>query len=165
MELSLSSQLRAPSLTSNRFFNVKSFFFPLQEITQSILDLEGTQISPNSSGLGYGGTEFQRLSQVPSSPPPSYEHVIAEVSSHPERGRTPITIAALDRTYVSSDKTGPTRKPGTESSLEFGFGVIESKLRGHQSHRTEEGDRNNAQVSQGVLQGSCQTVGYHLQNE
>ncbi|KAL0268370.1 UNVERIFIED_CONTAM: hypothetical protein PYX00_010342 [Menopon gallinae] len=50
----------------------------IQEITQSILDLEGTQISPNSSGLGYGATEFQRLNQVPSSPPPSYEHVLAE---------------------------------------------------------------------------------------
>lgn len=56
----------------------------LQEITQSILDLERTQTSPN---LDYdSSTELQRLSQlVPSSPPPSYEHVLAETKLEQSR--------------------------------------------------------------------------------
>ncbi|KAK6619986.1 hypothetical protein RUM44_006386 [Polyplax serrata] len=71
----------------------------LQEITQSILDLEGTQTSRNSSEYGTS-TELQGITQVPSSPPPSYEHVLAEASKFLQQHKTRLAQRAA---YATED--------------------------------------------------------------
>ncbi|EEB12810.1 conserved hypothetical protein [Pediculus humanus corporis] len=91
----------------------------LQEITQSILDLEETQTSRNNSEYGTS-TELQGITQVPSSPPPSYEHVLAEATT---------ACSVQDDTNLTESEVPDSSTPSTPPEPKKGIEII------HKTHK------------------------------